>query len=113
MAFTAQANTIESTFKSNSKLIGELKEEVLEAVLSKYPCINNYGLTEKTTNITVDQVDQGVRDLYFTTTFKADFHYDYHPSTAEVRVQSVRFDGSNPTIDWTHVLAVEGSIICD
>ena len=109
----ANANNGQSVYQSKSKLIKELRVEVLEAVLKKFPCIDNFGLTEELTIVSVDQIDQGVRDLYFKTVFKADFHYDNHPNTAEVRVESVRYDGSNPTIDWTEVLTVKGSVLCD
>lgn len=110
---TAQANTSQSVYPNESKLIKELKVEVIESVLKRFPCIDNFGLTEVTTVVTVDQIDQGVRDLYFSTVFKADFHYDLQPNTAEVRVESVRYDGSNPAIDWSEVLTVKGSVLCD
>lgn len=109
----ANANNIDSVYQKESKLIAELKAEVMLAVLKKYPCIDGFGLTEESTTMTIDQIDQGVRDRYFSTVFKANFHYDYHPSSAEVRVESVRYDGSNPTIDWTEVLTVDGSVLCD
>ncbi len=113
LASSAFANNIDSVYPKDSKLITELKEEVMEAALKKYPCIDRFGLTELSTEVVVDQIDQGVRDLYFTTVFKANFHNEYHPSTAEVRIESVRYDGSNPTIDWTEVLTVKGSVLCE
>jgi hypothetical protein len=109
----ANANNSHSVYQSESKLIKELRVEVIEAVLKKFPCIDNFGLTEELTSVSVEQIDQGVEDLYFKTVFKADFQYDNHPNTAEVRVESVRYDGSSPTIDWTEVLTVKGSVLCD
>jgi hypothetical protein len=113
MASSVYANSTESVFANDSKLTDELKVKVIEAVLKEYPCIDNFGLSEKATTVIIDQIDQGVRDRYFSTVFKANFHYGNHPSSAEVRVESVRYDGSNPAIDWTEVLTVKGPVLCD
>ena len=109
----ANANTIDSVYGAASTLNTRLRAEVMEAILTKFPCIDAYGLTEVKTIVEIDQVDQGVRDEYYTTTFKANFHYDYHPNSSVVTVKSIIWDGSNPAIDWTEVESVEGQVYCD
>lgn len=109
----AFANTTDSVFKKDSALPLELKVEILEEVLKAYPCIFDYGLAEKKTEVTIDQVDQGVRDLYFHTELTANFTHDgYHPATETLIVKSARYDGANPSIDWTRVESVRGDIYC-
>jgi len=107
------ANTVDSVYTTNSTLSSKLKAEVMEAVLKKFPCIDSFGLSEVQTSLKIDQVDQGVRDEYYTTTFNARFHYDYHPNSAVVTVKSILWDGSNPAIDWTEIESVEGQVYCD
>lgn len=100
------ANTVNSVFLTNSDLSNELKEEVIVAVEKSFPCVNSYGLKEVETTVRKDRVDQGIIDLYFTTTFKANITYDYHPRTITVLVESVLWAGSNPSVDWTEVTNV-------
>lgn len=110
--FTASANTVQSVYLQNSQLDAELKQEVIDAITKEYPCLNPYGLKEIETIVKMIQVDQGIKDYYYTTAFTGVMTYDYHPSTQNIVVESVHYDGSNPTIDWTEVLQVRGGY-CD
>lgn len=108
VSLTVSANTVQSVFLQNSQLDSELKQEVIDAIAKEYPCLNPYGLKEIETIVKIVQVDQGIRDYYYTSAFTGVMTYDYHPSTQNIVVESVHFDGSNPSIDWTDVLQVSG-----
>lgn len=107
------ANTIESAYVENTVLSYDLKQEVLDAVVEKYPCVDSYGISEVETTMRTHRVDQGVIDRFYTTTFSVKFHYDYHPKAGKLVVESIRWDGSNPTVDWTDITSIEGSVYCD
>lgn len=110
---TVNANTVESVYNDGSKLHRILKTEILDTLTSKFSCINAYGLKEIETEVVVDEVDQGVVDYYYTTTFSATYTYDYHPNNTTIVVRSAKYAGSNPTIKWTDIEAIEGHILCD
>lgn len=110
---TAFSNTIESVYNEDSVIHEELKAEVIEEVTKKYPCIDNYGLTEKSTDETLDQIDYGIRDFYYKTVFQATYHYDYHPYTKDIVVESARHDIDNPKYKRTEVISIESNISCD
>lgn len=105
-ALNSAANTVSSVYLSDSNLSSDLKEEIIHAVKSKFPCLNPYSLKEQSTIVVQDRIDQGIIDLYFTTTFKAQVTYDYHPRTISIVVESVRWDGSNPSVDWTDITSI-------
>ncbi len=113
ISFSASANTIESIYKSDSILHPLLKAEIAEVLTAEYSCINAYGLHEVKTEVVVDEVDQGIVDYYYTTTFSATYTYDFHPNNTTVVVRSAKYAGSNPTIKWTDIESIEGHILCD
>ena len=110
---TANANTVDSIYSADSKLDKLLKVEIAGTLVSEFSCINPFGIKEVTTKLVIDEVDQGVVDYYYTTTFSVAYTYDYHPNTATIVVESVKYAGSNPTIKWTHIESIEGHILCD
>lgn len=106
ISLTTMANTVSSVYLENTNLSSDLKEEVILAVKEQFPCVNNFGLKEVETTVRRDRVDQGIIDLYYTTTFKANITYDYHPRTISIVVNSIRWAGSNPSVDWTEITNV-------
>ncbi|WP_372655465.1 hypothetical protein, partial [Halobacteriovorax sp.] len=84
---TVNANTVETVYNVDSKLNKLLQVEIADALTSKFSCINAYGLKEVSTKVVVDEVDQGIVDYYYTTTFSVDYTYDYHPNTTTIVVK--------------------------
>lgn len=113
LSLTTSANTVETIYNANSELHPLLKTEIATVLSEKFSCINSYGLKEIATEVVVDEVDQGVVDYYYTTTFSASYTYDYHPNKAVITVRSAKYAGSNPTIKWTDIESIEGQISCD
>ena len=113
LTLSVNANTIDSIYNSGSQLNNSLKVEIADALTTKFSCINSYGINEVSTEVVVDEVDQGIVDYYYITTFSVAYTYDYHPNEATVVVKSVKYAGSNPTIKWTHIESIEGHILCD
>lgn len=113
LSINAAANTTESVFGAKSVLTSELQAEVVSAVEEKFPCVDRFGMKELSTIVVFDEIDQGITDEYYTTTIQVNYHLDYHPNTSVVTVKSILWSGSNPTIDWTEIESVEGSISCD
>ena len=113
LSFNATANTTQSVFGIKSSLSSELQSEVISAVEERFPCVDRFGMKELSTTVVYDEIDQGITDEYYTTQIQVNYHFDYHPNTSVVTVKSILWDGSNPTIDWTDIESVEGSISCD
>lgn len=89
-----------ATFQENTALPVELQAKVLEEIKAKVPCAQMYSLKEIETTETLDAIDQGVIDQYFTTTLKGTYYYDtYHPAPMLIEISSVKYAGSNPTVE--------------
>lgn len=103
ISLSTMANTVSSVYLTNSKLSSDLKEEVIQAVTEKFPCVDSYGLHEVETTVRRDVVDQGIIDLFFTTTFNAQVTFSDNSRTVSIVVESIRWAGSNPSVDWTDI----------
>lgn len=88
----ANANTIQTVFKKDTKLPVILQEKILAKVQKELPCLDPYGLRETTTAVKIDRVDNGVIDYYYSTSMVVNYHYDYHPRSATIKIDSAHFD---------------------
>ncbi len=103
----ALANTVESAFKTQTIKSLELRQAILDRLLTEYPCVNNYGITEVQTTVTADEFDQGKTDYFYESTFNIKAHFDqYHPSNLSVVVRSAVYYGQNPNVNWTEIIEV-------
>lgn len=113
LSLSSFANTTESVFKKDSQVPQDLQVRILETL--KVKCANlliNYGLTEVSTNVRVDKVDQGITDVYFTTEFSSRYYFDgMHPSYADITVESVQYSYQNG--DNLSVLKISSPDICE
>lgn len=108
LSVSALANTLETVYKKDTQLPVALQERILKVLKERCPdMIQPYGLREKTTEVRVDRVDQGVIDRYYTTTFSARWYFDgYHPSTSYIEVKSAEYSFQNG--DNLSVLDIDG-----
>ncbi|WP_408096250.1 hypothetical protein ACJVC5_14520 [Peredibacter sp. HCB2-198] len=108
LSVSALANTIDFTFKKDSPIPVALQERLLKVLKERCPeMVLTYNLREKSTEVRVDRVDQGVIDHYYTTTFSARWYSDgYHPSTSLITVESVEYSLQNG--DNLAVLKIDG-----
>lgn len=92
-----QANTVESTFRPDSSLPLELRENILHAIKSECGnLITAYGLREITTEVRIERVDQGVLDYYYETTFSSRYYFDrMHPTHTTITVASAKYAVTN------------------
>ena len=94
---TTWSNTPETAFKRNSEVPVELKARILSAL--ERNCSNliaKDGLSEQETTVRIDQVDQGIRDHFYTTTFSSRYYFDgSHPITTTITVESAQYDFVN------------------
>lgn len=114
LTFEAKANTVPSVYLPNTPLPEALKEKIVESIQDHLSCLESNSLQELKTKVEVDQIDQGIRDEYFTTSFRARAYLDrYHPSTLKLSVKSVNLDISNPRFERYRVLEVTPEYFCD
>lgn len=97
VANVAFANNVDSVFRKESVLPDVLKEKTLEAI--KLKCakiVSDYGLQEITTSLKTETIDQGMVDVYYTTTFSSRYNFDgTHPVTTYITVESAEYAFSN------------------
>lgn len=104
---SAQANNV---FRRNTSLPQELQARVLAYVgqLCGHGEIKINDLREESTTVVVKQIDQGVRDRYYTTKLKATWLFDgVHPSSYDITVRTGEWDISNPSVDRYEVLGLD------
>lgn len=92
ISLAGQANTLESVFKKGSEIPTNLQAKILSKIQAAVPCLEPFSLTEQSTNVTVDRVDQGITDVYYNTKFTLHYIYDYHPRRTTITVVSGDFE---------------------
>lgn len=109
----AFANTVETVFRKNSPLPLALKTKILQAIEAQCPQTvdgSPVHIEEISTQVRVDRVDQGIRDVYFTTELRATFEFQFHPITHSITVRSLDADINNPMVDRYEVREVHSSL---
>jgi len=107
---SAYANTVATVFRRDSKLPEELKSRVLAAVEAQCAhVLTQFGLSESSTTVASERVDQGVIDYFYTTKLKSQgMDSDgYHPIWNRITVSSAQWAISNPPEASWEVLQVD------
>jgi len=112
MPFLAQANTVDSVYKANSELPLELKQRVLAQVEAKCAAgVIQNGLSEVSTTVREESIDQGIRDYFYTTTFRSAYFFDgMHLADAYITVTSAEYQISNPSVDRFEIQSVSSDV---
>ena len=105
------ANTLafasNQVFRTNSPVPAELQTRIIQAIEAKCPAVKNGYLSEELTTAKVQQIDQGIRDTYYSSQINYSYLFDgQHPITYSVDVESVDYDINNPAFDRYQVLKV-------
>lgn len=102
-------NAAEIAFLKDTKVPGDLRSRIVEAVESK--CSTSLlSLKEIGTTVSVDWIDQGVRDNHYNTEIAATYLFDgTHSAQATITVKSAEYSFSNPAVDRLEILSVNSN----
>lgn len=99
-----------NVFRRNSILPQELQTRVLELVSLQcgHGEVKINSIKEESTTVVVKQVDQGVRDRYYTTKLSVTWMFDgTHPANYTITVRTGEWDISNPSVDRFEILGLD------
>lgn len=97
VSFAAQAVSPEQVFLRDSKLPKELQQAVLDQALTCGDYVAHWSLSEKSTAVRVDRIDQGIVDYYYTTELTVQYYFDgTHPETHSIYIESAQIEVNNP-----------------
>lgn len=107
LAFSAQANTVKTVFKTDSALPQELREKLINYVeqhCGEY--VIPFGLSELETTVVQTNQAVGVTRLDYSTTLSSTYYFDgMHPTSVRIEAASLEIDAAAefPYFDIDHV----------
>ena len=97
VSLAAQAVSPEQVFLRDTQLPQELQQRVLDQALTCGDYVAHWSLSEKSTAVRVDRIDQGIVDTYYTTELTVMYYFDgTHPATYSIYIQSAQIEVNNP-----------------
>lgn len=112
-SFTSWGNSLESVFRKETHLPLILQEKILSRLQREITNLRPFSLKEINTDLRVDRVDQGIRDLYYTTNFEMSITCGYHPSTAYVTIESAELSFYCQENCNIEILDIKKTDMCD
>lgn len=112
-SFTSWGNSLESVFRKETHLPLILQEKILSRLQREITNLRPFSLKEVNTDLRVDRIDQGIRDLYYTTNFEMSINCGLHPSTAYVTVESAEFSFYCQEYCNFEIVDIEKTDICE
>jgi hypothetical protein len=107
------ANSTKSVFRSKTSLPPVLQKRILVALEKKCgSALRSGSLTEVSTAVVSEQIDQGIQFLHFNTELSLSIMFAEHPVSYRILVQSTESAIDNPAFDRYDIQSIwnEGDI---